>query len=295
MAEVENEIQEYNVEPDIDALKDDFDRCKRNLSYYLDRAEEAKEIRRDIWAGKTGSGQKDHAQAFPWPHSSDLNGSVVGPIIDQDIALLKSAITKSNLIAAPVESGDIASASIVTNYMRWRLSSMEELNRECSVAANYMLENGIAFLGVSFKQEVNRVLEPLSLEKISQNSPDLAAAIVDPEMKESALETFRAAFPTLSKKRVNKMFRELNKNGVTQIPVDKTVASRPTVRAMELGKDIVLDSNVIDLQSARAIYTVTYVTPEQLKARVKTDNYDPDWVDNCIETTTGNYNTDYNS
>ena len=61
MAEVENEIQEYNVEPDIDALKDDFDRCKRNLSYYLDRAEEAKEIRRDIWAGKTGSGQKDHA------------------------------------------------------------------------------------------------------------------------------------------------------------------------------------------------------------------------------------------
>ena len=113
---------------------------------------------------------------------------------------------------------------------------MEELNRECSVAANYMLENGIAFLGVSFKQEITRVLEPLSLEQISQNSPDLAAAIVDPQMKESALETFRAAFPTLSKKRVNKMFRELNKNGVTQMPVDKTVVSRPTVRAMELGK-----------------------------------------------------------
>ena len=114
-------------------------------------------------------------------------------------------------------------------------------------------------------------------------------------MKESALETFRAAFPTLSKKRVNKMFRELNKNGVTQMPVDKTVVSRPTVRAMELGKDIVVDSNVIDLQSARAIYTVTYLTPEQLKAKVKTDGFDADWVDNCIETTTGNYNTDYNS
>lgn len=295
MAEMENEIQVYDVEPDVDALKDDFDRCKRNLSYYLDRAEEAKEIRRNIWAGKTGSGSKDFASAFPWPHSSDLSAQLVGPIIDQDIALLKSAVTKSNLIAAPVESGDIASASIVTNYMRWRLSSMEELNRECSVAANYMLENGIAFLGVSFKQEITRVLEPLSLEQISQNSPDLAAAIVDPQMKESALETFRAAFPTLSKKRVNKMFRELNKNGVTQIPVDKTVVSRPTVRAMELGKDIVVDSNVIDLQSARAIYTVTYLTPEQLKAKVKTDGFDADWVDNCIETTTGNYNTDYNS
>ena len=79
------------------------------------------------------------------------------------------------------------------------------------------------------------------------------------------------------------------------MPVDKTVVSRPTVRAMELGKDIVVDSNVIDLQSARAIYTVTYLTPEQLKAKVKTDGFDADWVDNCIETTTGNYNTDYNS
>ena len=194
MAEMENEIQECNVEPDVDALKDDFDRCKRNLSYYLDRSEEAKEIRRNIWAGKTGSGSKRSCQAFPMAYTVQISAQLVGPIIDQDIALLKSAVNKSNLIAAPVESGDIASASIVTNYMRWRLSSMEELNRECSVAANYMLENGIAFLGVSFKQEITRVLEPLSLEQISQNSPDLAAAIVDPQMKESALETFRAAF-----------------------------------------------------------------------------------------------------
>ena len=31
--------------------------------------------------------------------------------------------------------------------MRWRMSSMEELPREAGVAANYLLEQGVAFLG----------------------------------------------------------------------------------------------------------------------------------------------------
>ena len=36
MAEPENELQEYDIEPDIDVLKADFERCRTNLSYYLD-------------------------------------------------------------------------------------------------------------------------------------------------------------------------------------------------------------------------------------------------------------------
>ena len=42
MAEPENDIQEYSLEPDIDVLKNDFERCRRNLSYYLDISQEAK-------------------------------------------------------------------------------------------------------------------------------------------------------------------------------------------------------------------------------------------------------------
>ena len=59
MAEPENDIQEYGIEPDIDVLKNDFERCRRNLSYYLDISQEAKDLRKDIWAGKSKSARKD--------------------------------------------------------------------------------------------------------------------------------------------------------------------------------------------------------------------------------------------
>ena len=71
MAEMENEIQVYDVEADVDALKDDFDRCKRNLSYYLDRSEEAKKLG-EIFGQVKQAQVKRSCLPFPWPHSSDL-------------------------------------------------------------------------------------------------------------------------------------------------------------------------------------------------------------------------------
>ena len=44
MAEQENELYEHESKPDIDFLKSDFDRCRHNLSYYLDLAEEARDL-----------------------------------------------------------------------------------------------------------------------------------------------------------------------------------------------------------------------------------------------------------
>jgi hypothetical protein len=294
MAEDENKLQEYETEPDIESLKNDFERCRHNLSYYLDINEEARDIRRNNWPGKSKTGRKEGPDSFPWPGASDLEANLVSPLIEGDIAVLKSAINKGNLIAAPTESGDIASASTVTQFMRWRISTMDELQREASVAANYLLETGVAFMGVHFRQEVTRVLKPITLEEIAATSPDLATAIADDEMKESALEFLQGTFPTLSKKRLNKMLRELRKNGSTEMPVDKTVVSRPTVRSYELGRDLIVDSNIMDLESARAIYTVNYFTPEQLRAKVRTDGFDEDFVDEVIENTTGSYDNSYN-
>lgn len=293
MAEDENKLQEYDSEPDIESLKGDFERCRHNLSYYLDINEEARDIRRNNWPGKSKNGRKEDPDSFPWQGASDLEANLVSPLIDGDIAVLKSAINKGNLIAAPTESGDISSASTVTQFMRWRLSTMEELQRESSVAANYLLETGICFLGVHFRQEVTRVLRPITLEEIANNSPELATAIADDEMKESALELFQGTFPTLSKKRLNKMLRELRKNGSTEIPVDKTIVSRPGIRAYELGRDLIVDSNIMDLESARAIYCVHYFTPEQLRAKVQTDGFDEDFVDEVIENLTGSFDNSY--
>jgi hypothetical protein len=48
----ENEVQEFSREPDVDELKADFDRCRLSLGFWRDRAEEARDVRRNEWAGK---------------------------------------------------------------------------------------------------------------------------------------------------------------------------------------------------------------------------------------------------
>ena len=261
MAEVENELQEFTDEPDVDALKADLERCRTNLSYYMDKAEEARDVRRNNWPGKGRHGRKEDPESFPWQGASDLEPNLINPLIDGDVAMLKSSINKSNLIAAPVESGDISSAAVVTNFMRWRVSTMDELPREAGVAANYLLEQGVCFLGVYFCREVTRVLRPITLEEIGKISPQLATAIADPDMAEGVLELLQNAFPKLSKKRINKMARELSKDGETEIPTEKVIKNRPAIRAYELGRDFLVDSNILDLQSARNIYCVHFIRP----------------------------------
>ena len=293
MAEQENELYEHEPKPDIDFLKSDFDRCRHNLSYYLDLAEEARDIRRNIWAGKTKTARKEDPEAFPWQGASDLEPNLVTPLVDGDIALLKSAVNKGNLIASPVESNDIATSSIVTQFMRWRMSTMDELPREVGVAANDLLEQGFCFLGVHFRREVTRVLKPITLQEISALSPEIGSAITDDDLKEGVLEMFQNAFPNLSKKRINKMYRELRSKGESEIPEEKVVTNRPTIRSYNLGRDIIFDSNIHDLQSARAIYTVNYYTPEQLKEKVVTEGFDAKFVDEVIENTTGDYDHKY--
>jgi len=243
---MENEVQLYEEKPDVDELKHEFERAKANLSSWMDKAEDAREVRFNEWAGKTGDGKKRGPEAFPWDGSSDLEANVINPLIDGDVATLTQALSQANLVASPVESGDIASAKLVSEFLKWRMGTMDELMRESAIGANYLLQNGLTFFGTYWKQEKTRKFEPLSLEEIAQQSPELAMAIEDPEMKEGVEEMFYPMFPKLKKRRVKKMLNELRKTGDTEIPTEKMVVNRPAVKAYELGRELIVDSNTID-------------------------------------------------
>ncbi len=279
---MENEVQIFEEKPDVDELKFEFERAKANLSTWMDKAEDAREVRYNEWAGKTGDGKKSGPEAFPFDGASDLDPSVINPLIDGDVATLTQALTKANLVAAPVESGDVASAKLVTEFLRWRMGTMDELMRESSIGANYLLQNGVTFFGTYWKQEKARKFEPISLEQIAQQSPELAMAIEDPEMKEGVEEMFYPLFPKLKKRRVKKMLNELRNTGETEIPTEKVVVNRPAVKAYELGRELIVDSNVIDLESARSIHCIHYYSPEALKQKVN-EGWDEAWIDEAIE------------
>ena len=60
------------------------------------------------------------------------------------------------------------------------------------------------------------------------------------------------------------------KTGESEIPTEKVVVNRPAVKAYELGRELIVDSNVIDLgKSARSIHCLHYYTPEASEAEGK--------------------------
>ena len=283
------EIQEFDEKgPDVAAIKKEFDEAKADLSFWMDKAEQGRECRFNEWAGKDESGKKNGPEAFPWPGSSDLDPNLVNPLIDGDVAMLNQSLSQSNLVAAPVESGDIGSAKLVSEFLKWRMGSMEELGREGAIGANYLLQNGICFFGTYWKRETTRVFQDINLEQIAQQSPELAMAIQDPEMKEGVEEMLFGLFPNLKKRRVRKMINELRKDGQTQIPTEKVVVNRPAVKAYELGREIIIDSNVIDLESARSIHCIHYYSPEALMQKVN-EGWDKEWIEEVLENSKGFY------
>ncbi|MDC0157331.1 hypothetical protein OAK38_06195 [Verrucomicrobia bacterium] len=291
--DTDNEVQEHENEPDIDELKSDLERIKSNLSYFQDRADTARSIRMSEWPGKGRYGRKEGPDAFPWEGASDLSPQLINGLLDSDVALLKTALKKGTVIAAPVESSDVKSARLVGDFCKWRLNSLTELPREAGVAANNLLQYGSCFLGVYFERRVRRVYQPISIDQIAETAPEFAAAIADPEMKENVMDVARQAFPNISKKRVRKMVSELQKTGQTEIPTEKITMNRPAVRAYALGEDLFVDSNISSMDSARSVYCCHYWTPEQLKEKVLTEGWDSDFVDEVIEKSTGEMESNY--
>ena len=95
-------------------------------------------------------------------------------------------------------------------------------------------------------------------------------------------------FPGLKKKRVRKMLNELRNKGVSKVPTEKAVVNRPAVKAYELGREIIIDSNVIDLESARSIHCIHYYSPEALMQKVN-EGWDKEWIEELIENSKGFY------
>ena len=61
---MENEVQLYEEKPDVDELKHEFERAKANLSSWMDKAEDAREVRFNEWAGKQETARRVDLKPF---------------------------------------------------------------------------------------------------------------------------------------------------------------------------------------------------------------------------------------
>ena len=281
--------------PDVEALAHAYNETRSDLGEFMEQRQDDFDQRFQVWPGKSRDNRKHSrsggGEPFPWEGASDLSCNLIDDVIRSHVSMLMSVMKRANLVATPVESDDVARASVVQNFMKWMIQvKMEDVMREFERGFNHLLEKGIMVHYVYWEQLDQKVLETIDLQQMAVQVPELAEMLLDEANDEILKELFSVQYD-VSPKKAGAILRDLRKDGVATIPVTTTVHNRPAVRALACDEEIYWPAWTMEPQEAPYVFLAVHYTAEQLRAKVSTDDWSEEWVEKVIENVRG-LNTD---
>ena len=271
--------------PDINTLRYAYDQTVTELEAYFDLCRCSYDDRRNWWAGKSRDHRKHGSDAFPWEGAADMEAHTIDERITRLVSLFMSSLNRANVRAFPVESSDMARSKVVSSFLKWMVTSgyIPRFQREMELGANYLLERGILMTYVGWHREDRRFLQLLSLEQISEMSPEIADLIMSGEADDQLVSTLQTVFEGVSDKRAKKAIKELRKKGSTELPIVRRQIDAPEVKTLAPDGDFFFPPYVTDPQRAPYCFWKTYYTAQELENKVITDGWDEDFVQFVIE------------
>ena len=282
---ISEELTYVGKEPNVKSLRYAYDQTVTELEAYFDLCRTSYDDRRNWWPGKSRDLRKHGADAFPWEGASDMESHLIDERVTKLVSLFVSSLSRANVRAFPVEMGDIARSKIVSNFMKWMVSSgyIPRFRREMELGANYLLERGILITYIGWHREDRRFLQKLNLEQIIQISPELGTAIESGKEDETIIELLKASFDGVTDKKARLALKKLRKTGEAELPVVRRQVDAPEVKTLAPDGDFMFPPYVTDPQRAPYCFWRTYYTAQELRNKVSTDNWDEDFVEHVIE------------
>jgi hypothetical protein len=249
------------------------------------------------WPGQTDDGKK-HSEnrsegdpAWPFEGASDVRTRLIDGTCNELTALLVGAFQKAELRASGTELSDMPISSIGTTLLRWiRDSKMpQQLYKEATLAAQYALQYGWSAFFVGWQQNISVRTQDISMEQImglAQQSgsqvlmelPNLIATA-----PEQAAEILQAAIPTLKASDAKRMVRELAATGATTMDEEYVSKNLPEIVALKPWDEIIFPPETADLQRSRVIFRRTWMSEVELREKVTTEGWNPDWVERALQ------------
>jgi hypothetical protein len=287
---IENEELIYAAdEPDINSLSYAYHTTLADLDTYFDTCLRGYNDRRNIWDGKTPDLRKSGATAFPWQGASDQEVNEIGSRINTYVSIFDQALQRSHIKAFPTSMASMARAGVVSSFLKWMKSSyIPDFKNQMEQGANYLLEKGLMITYVGYKRESRTYLQPMTLDEIAQQSPELIEIILDETNDDIVMTMLQQAFPKLSEKRAKKCIREIRTTGETQIPAPRMSVDCPVAYACAPDGEVIFPSYISDPQRAPWVFWRCFLTAQELEKKVTSDGWDEDWVEMAIANLRGN-------
>jgi len=272
-------------DPDINSLRYAYDQSVLELESYFDLCRDSYDDRRNYWPGKSSDLRKHGADAFPWEGASDMEAHVIDERITRLVSLFMASLNRANIRAFPVEIQDVPKSKIVSNFLKWMVTSgyISRFNREMELGANYLLERGLLISYVGWHSEDRKFLQRLDINEIAQVSPQLAEMIISGNNEDQMISMLQKTFDGVTVKRAKKALSELADVGSAELPVVRRQVNAPEVKTLAPDGDFVFPPYVTDPQRSPYCFWKTYVTPQELENKIATEGWDESFVDLIID------------
>jgi len=282
---VSESLTYVSAEPNIESLRYAYDQSVVELEAYFDLCRESYDDRRNFWPGKSRDLRKHGADAFPWEGASDMEAHVIDERITRLVSLFMASLTRANIRAFPVEIQDVARSKVVSNFLKWMISSgyISRFHREMELGANYLLERGVLISYVGWHREDRKFLQRLDLNQIAQVNPQLAELIISNQNEDQVIALLQKSFDGVTVNRAKKALAELADVGSAELPVVRRQVNAPEVKTLAPDGDFIFPPYVTDPQRAPYCFWKTYYTPQELENKVATDGWDEAFVDFVID------------
>jgi len=291
----EDALQFLQDTPDISQLAAAYEETRSQLTDFLEAQQNGFDTRFNIWPGKSRDNRK-HARAtttqkpFPWDGASDQDVWLVDNAIRTHVDMLMNSINKADFMATPVEDDDIERSAVVSNFMKWMLNTkIKEFKREMEVACNHLLEKGLMVTFQYWEQKEERTLQTFTLEDLAQQDPELAQSIISEEFDKELTSRLSEALE-VSKKKAKKFIIELRETGQSSLGIPTQTVNRPAIKALAPDEDVFFPAWTIDPQDAPYFFVASYHSPQELRAKVRDDGWNEDWVEYAINNLQATHN-----
>ena len=291
-------------------LRDDLAECIDQGTEVWARQQQAQRVRFCQWAGQSDDGRKHAddlgAPALPFEGASDARVPLLDGVINEKVALARTAFFRAQLQATPIEPGDAPQAAAVSTLLRCLrdVKMRDELEVEVELSAQYLFgdDPGACIVAVDWLRDTRLVRRVVTFDELAgmyatgarapqevdftapdeQLLGDFLDLATNPLRGAEFVAWLASAFPAVSERLLKKAAKALRTSGEAELAVPEVRQSRPTVTTLKLWDEVFFPLGTTDLQRARHIHRREWLSETELRERVATMGWSKEAVDEIL-------------
>lgn len=262
------------------------------------------DIRYCRWNGQTSDGKKfsenrdEDDPALPFEGASDSRIRLIDRVINEQVALWMNSLKGSKLGVSGRTQEDANNASSMSTLLEYVTAGRmkQEMRKEAELFAQYTNQYGWGVVHIGWEQEMSMSETKFTLSdlvnmsaEMAQGNPDspvanIAQFVIDKDKEDIAVSIITSVKPEYDEKQARKIVQDLRTQGYTTIYSEIILKSLPQVTALKPYDELTFPPETIDLQKARVVFRKVFMTELEVRAMIRTDQWDEEGVEEAVKT-----------